>query len=89
MIYIDDILKEKGLNKSDLTKRLGFKSRTALYNILQGNPTEDNIRKLAEALDVPVSRLFTEPVNGYIEVYGNIYKIHSKSDIINILNIIK
>jgi transcriptional regulator with XRE-family HTH domain len=85
MINIDTILREKGLNKTELTKRMGFKQRLSLYNILHGNPMLENIEKLAEALDVPVSRLFPSEVNGYLEIRGTIYKISSKKDIENAL----
>lgn len=88
MIYIDDILKEKGMTKTDLTKKMRFQSRTALYNILQGNPTEENIRRLADALDVPASRLLGEEVRGYVEVKGEVHKIYSKKDLENVINLL-
>lgn len=57
MINIDNILREKGLTKTDIAKRIGL-SRESLYRILSGNPTLDNIKKLADALEVPISELF-------------------------------
>jgi len=88
MINIDNILKERKITKKDLTKKMGFASRNSLYTILQGNPTEDNIRKLADALEVPIFRLFESDVNGYIEIRGKIYRISSKKDIEELLIII-
>lgn len=62
MIDIDNILKSKSLTKTDLAKRMGL-SRESLYRILSGNPTLENITKLAGALGVPVSELFDNPDN--------------------------
>jgi transcriptional regulator with XRE-family HTH domain len=36
-------------------------SRESLYRILSGNPTLDNITKLAAALGVPITELFEPP----------------------------
>ena len=60
MINIDNILKSKLLTKTDVAKRMGL-SRESLYRILSGNPTLDNINKLASALEVPVTDLFDDP----------------------------
>ena len=62
MINIDSILRDKGLSKTDVAKRMNL-SRESLYRILSGNPTLDNVNKLANALGVPVSDLFDEPAN--------------------------
>ena len=57
MIHIDSILKEKSISKKEVAKRMGL-SRESLYRILSGNPTLDNINKLASALNVPLAELF-------------------------------
>ena len=57
-IDIDTLLKEKKLSKTDVAKKMGL-SRESLYRILSGNPTLDNINKLADALGVSVSELFS------------------------------
>jgi len=62
MIYIDEIIKEKGITKTDLAKRMGL-SRESLYRIISGNPTLENIQKLAGAMGVSVSELFEQPSN--------------------------
>lgn len=59
MTNINAILKEKGFTKQMVAKRMGT-TRENLYRILNGNPTLDNLQKLASALDVPVSALFEE-----------------------------
>jgi len=60
MINIDVILKEKRLSKTEVAKRMEL-SRESLYRILSGNPTLDNITKLASALEVSVCDLFEKP----------------------------
>ena len=60
MIDIDKLLKEKRLSKTDLAKRMGI-NRVSLYSVLSGNPTLENINKLASALEVPVTDLFDDP----------------------------
>lgn len=89
MIDIDIILKEKKLSKTDIAKRMGL-SRESLYRILSGNPTLDNVVKLANALEIPVSELFATgmgEVSGYIEYRGVIYRIASFEDLENILRL--
>jgi len=65
MIYIDTILKEKGITKTDVAKRMGL-SRESLYRILSGNPTLDNLQKLANSLGVSISELFEQPATDVI-----------------------
>jgi len=60
MIYIDTILKEKGITKTDVAKRMGL-SRESLYRILSGNPTLDNLQKLSNSLEISISELFEQP----------------------------
>ena len=60
MLNIDDLLKEKGLTKTDVAKRMNL-SRESLYRILSGNPTLENIQKLADSIEVPITDLFEQP----------------------------
>lgn len=87
MINIDTILKEQRLTKTDVAKRMNL-SRESLYRILSGNPTEENIRKLADALGVPVSRLFND-ISGFIEIKGVIYRIDSKESLEDVLKLLQ
>ena len=66
MINIDSILRDKGLSKTDVAKRMNL-SRESLYRILSGNPTLDNLNKLANALDVPISYLFDEAKGNFFQ----------------------
>ena len=57
MINIDGIIKSKGISKKELAIKMGV-SKVMLYRILSGNPTLNNITKLAATLDVPITELF-------------------------------
>ncbi|MDR1937994.1 MAG: helix-turn-helix domain-containing protein [Tannerellaceae bacterium] len=65
MIDIDKLSKERRLSKTDIAKRMGL-SRESLYRILSGNPTLENIQKLADAIGISVSELFEEKDNSAI-----------------------
>ena len=59
MVDINDILKAKGLSKKELAIQMGI-SKVMLHRILSGNPTLNNLNKLASVLDVPISSLFSQ-----------------------------
>lgn len=91
MLYIDNLLKEKGLTKTDVAKRMNL-SRESLYRILSGNPTLDNIVKLADAINVTVAELFLNDksnISGVIKVGTDFHEINSISDIEKLLTEIK
>jgi len=91
MIYIDNLLKEKGLTKTDVAKRMDL-SRESLYRILSGNPTLDNIVKLANALETTVAELFLNDkgnITGFIKIGADLREINSISDIEKLLAEIK
>ncbi|MDR1913880.1 MAG: helix-turn-helix transcriptional regulator [Clostridiales bacterium] len=79
MLYIDNILKDKKLSKTEVAKRMGL-SRESLYRILTCNPTLDNLQKLANALEVSISELFEkkEEVSVYVEYKGERKRITEK-----------
>ena len=90
-ICIDKILQKKKLKKTDLAKRLGI-NRQTLYSYLEGNITLENIIKIAGALEVEVWELFNrseDDISGFIEFKGEIYRIHSKADLQNLLNMME
>ena len=55
---IDKLLKEKGITKSELARRLGISNQNVNANLK--NPKEDSIRNIAAAIGVPISVLFGE-----------------------------
>ena len=72
----DIILKSKKQSKTDVAKKMGL-SRESLYRILSGNPTLENLNKLASALGVSISELFEQPSTDVINCpyCGNKIKI--------------
>ena len=54
-------------------------SAPSLTHALKGNPRLDTIEKIADALNVPVSRLFagSMEIDGYISAKGQIVHFHS------------
>lgn len=87
MINIDQLLKEKGISKTDLAKKMGM-SRENLYRIINGNPTLENLEKIANSLGVNLGKLFND-MNGYVELNGVIHKVTCKEDLENILAKVK
>ena len=55
---IDNLLKEKGITKTELARRLGISNQNVNANLR--NPKEDSIRNIAKEIGVPVSVLFGE-----------------------------
>lgn len=64
-LRIKELLKEKGLLHKELAEKLGV-SDIALRASLKGNPTIGTLKKVANALNVPVSELFDTPKQGVI-----------------------
>lgn len=62
MLRIKEILKAKGMTAKDLAAKIGI-SEGALSLAINGNPTVETLDKIAVALGVEVSELFT-PGNG-------------------------
>lgn len=53
---IDKLLVEKGMTKTMLAERMGIRSQNV--NVALRNPTEETMKKIAEALGVEVWELF-------------------------------
>lgn len=62
---IAEILKSKGMTQTDLAEKIGI-SRVGLSKAINGNTTITTLRKIATALDVEVSELFTPKSNTII-----------------------
>lgn len=89
---IKDLLDERNMTFKELSDILGV-DRNNLYNSLtKGNPTLQRLEAVAEALCVPIWRLFTvEPkpeIYGTIFHNGQVYNINSKEDFLKIVSII-
>ena len=90
-VDIDSILKEKGIGKTELANKLGL-PRQSIYSYLNGNVSLEKMVNIANALDVPLSRLFPDSnnaLNGFIEYDGTIHRIQSKEDMEKLLTLVK
>ena len=81
---IKNLLEERNMSFKELSDTLGV-DRNNLYNSLtKGNPTLQRLEAIAEALDVPVWRLFTDEnrveIYGTIVYQGEVYSINSVKD---------
>ena len=62
---IDRLLLEKNMTKAALADRIGIQRQN--INALLNNPTEATIRRIANALEIPVARLFDNSITSGIE----------------------
>lgn len=58
MLRIKEVAKEKGISITELAQMVGVKQVT-LSRTINGNPTIETLRKIAEALDIDVRELIT------------------------------
>lgn len=59
-LRIKEVCKEKGITITQLAKKLNIKQES-LSRAINGNPTIETLNKIAAALNVPISDLFTQP----------------------------
>ena len=95
VLRIDELLQSKGISKTDFADRLGV-NRQTLYSFLNRNITLETIIKIAEALDVQVWELFSDPsephqndLDGFVEYRGTIYRISTVDDLESLLKLVK
>lgn len=88
-LRIKEVVKERGLQVSDLATMLGI-NRVSLSQQINGNPTIETLQKIADALNVHISDLFDKPqaeeISGFVKVKGEVKEIKSKKDLEDILN---
>jgi transcriptional regulator with XRE-family HTH domain len=92
---IKEIIKEKGMTMQQLAEELGI-HRTNLSTSLSGNPTLSRLEDIAKILDVKVTDLFRvdegvkeKKLNGFVEFDGEIFRINSIEDLVELLNKVK
>ena len=62
MNRIKEILKEKGITQQEFADMLGI-TRTSVVKTLAGNPSQETLEKMANALNVPMRQLFASPTD--------------------------
>lgn len=85
-----ELCKEAGINQTELADKIGL-SRVGLSKAINGNPTVDTLERIAKALNVPITDLFSiknKELSGHVEYKGVVYTIKSRLDLENILKIV-
>lgn len=80
-LRIKEILKQQGKTMQDLADMIGI-NRVNLSNSLNGNPTLERLKEVANYLDVDLKDLFKEIKKDSVEVFGLI-KVNEEIIIIN------
>lgn len=78
-LRIKDVIKEQGFTVQSVADKIG-KSKQSLHGIIEkGNPTINTLSDIAEAINVPISKLYEETsgereLTALIQHKGNFYK---------------
>ena len=92
-LRIEEILKERGISKTQFADMMGVAKQNV--NLLLSTNNTQKLEKIAEVLGMEFTDLFVlnnkpqEELNGFIEYKGEVYRIKTKADLIELLNIIK
>ena len=62
---VKEILKSKAKNQKWLAEQIGVKE-ISLSRSINGNPSFETLEKIANALEVPITELFEQPVIGSV-----------------------
>ncbi len=88
-LRLKDILKERGTSISACASIVGI-TQANMSNIVNGksSPTLDTLERIATALNVPITELFStdkQELCGHVEYKGIIYRINSFDDLEKVL----
>lgn len=87
-LRVKEVCKEKGILFKDLAEKVGV-TDIGLRKSIQGNPTLESLEKIAKALEVDITELFTvanEELYGVIIYKGKHYKIDSLNGLKALIN---
>ena len=88
-LRIEEILKERGISKTQFADMMGVAKQNV--NLLLNTTNTQKMEKMAEALEVKFTDLFVaddqpqEELNGFVEYKGEIHRIKTKTDVENLL----
>lgn len=84
------IIKRHGYTVTKLAEKLGI-SQPALSRMIGGNPTLDNLSKIADVLGIPLSGLFSDgdELTVLLEYKGKAYSAHSFKELDRIVSELK
>ena len=89
-IHGEEMLRVKGLSKTDFAERMGVKKQNV--NALLQTKNILTLKKAAEVLEMPLELLVSTPesteveINGFLEINGEMRKIKGKDDLIEVLS---
>ena len=87
-LSVKEICKKKCLTIQDLADKMEMK-RESLSRAIIGNPTLETLEKIASALEVDITELFTSSsgsIIGVIRIKDTNYNINSVSDLSRLLD---
>lgn len=90
-LRVKDLCKQQGITLSDLADRMNMK-RESLSRAINGNPTLESLEKIAKALEVDITELFTvanDELYGIIIYKGEHYRIDSLNSLKAIIKTIE
>lgn len=91
-LRIKDIMQEKGITQKKLAEDIGI-AEISLSRSLRGNPTIGTLEKIATALNVPITELFSagtnEELTALIQHKGDYYKATTIAELESIVEKIK
>lgn len=84
MLRIKEILKNKNITQEELAKNIGV-TRSSFIKTINGNPTLDTLKKIADALGVTVPELFApqseSDFTALIDYKGELKRFNSLSEL--------
>ncbi|UYU41507.1 helix-turn-helix domain-containing protein [Bacteroides salyersiae] len=87
-LRIKELIKEKGTTVKELAQKMGI-SNVGLSQHINGNPSVEVLERIASALGVDISELFTPfsgGIIGVIRIKDTNYNINSVSDLSRLLD---
>lgn len=91
-LRIKEIMQKKGITQKKLAEDIGI-AEISLSRSLRGNPTLETLEKIATALNVPITELFStgtnEELTALIQHKGDYYKATTISELKGIVEKIK
>ena len=87
-LRIKELIKEKGTTVKELAQKMGI-SNVGLSQQINGNPSVEVLERIASALGVDISELFTPfsgGIIGVIRIKDTNYNINSVSDLSRLLD---
>nr|DAM29551.1 MAG TPA: helix-turn-helix domain protein [Caudoviricetes sp.] len=93
-LRIKEVIKEEGFTVQSVADKIG-KSKQSLHGIIEkGNPTINTLSDIADAINVPINRLYEEVTNkseltALIQYKENFYKADTIEELENIVAKIK